>query len=51
MDKGEIATNKPLLGEAGELCAILTASLQTSRANWEAERASAEARTARAVVL
>ena len=38
MDKGEIATDRPLLGEAGELCAILTASLQTSRANWEAEQ-------------
>ena len=38
MDKGGIATDKPLLGEASELCAILTASLQTSRTNWEAER-------------
>jgi len=40
MDKGEIATDKRLLGEASELCAIFTASLQTSRANWERERAA-----------
>ena len=38
MGKGEIATDKPLLGEASELCAILTTSLQTSRANWEAQQ-------------
>lgn len=40
MDKGSIATNKELLNEATELCAIFTASLQTSRANWEAEQAA-----------
>ena len=40
MDEGKIATNKALLGEATELCAILTASLTTARANWEAERAA-----------
>ena len=38
MAKGRIAENATLLGEAGELCAILTASLQTSRANWKAEQ-------------
>ena len=38
MDKGGIAVDTRLLGEAGELCAILTASLQTSRANWKAEQ-------------
>ena len=38
MDKGEIATDKRLLAEACELCAILTASLQTSRANWQAQQ-------------
>ena len=37
MEKGRIATDKKLMGEASELCAILTASLQTSRANWLAE--------------
>lgn len=38
MDKGEIASDKRLLGEASELCAILTASLTTARANWKAEQ-------------
>ena len=40
MEKGRIAANTALLTEAKELCAILTASLQTSRANWEAEQAA-----------
>jgi four helix bundle protein len=40
MEKGRIATDGKLKGEAGELCAILTASLQTSRANWLAELAA-----------
>jgi four helix bundle protein len=40
MDEGGIATNRALLGEATELCAILTASLTTARANWEAEQAA-----------
>jgi four helix bundle protein len=39
MDKGRIATDKRLMAEANELCAILTASLTTSRANWLAELA------------
>jgi four helix bundle protein len=47
MEKGRIATDSRLKGEAGELCAILTASLQTSRANWLAELA-ARKRTKRA---
>jgi four helix bundle protein len=37
MDKGSIASDKRLLQEASELCAILTASLMTARANWHAE--------------
>ncbi len=40
MEKGRIATDARLKGEAAELCAILTASLQTSRANWLAELAA-----------
>ena len=40
MEKGRIATDKRLMGEASELCAILTASLHTSRANWLAELAT-----------
>ena len=40
MEKGRIAANPTLLTEAKELCAILTASLQTSRANWEAEQSA-----------
>jgi four helix bundle protein len=40
MDKGRIARNKELMGEARELCAILTASLKTSRENWLAELAA-----------
>src|SRR5688572_17334137 len=38
MDEGNIATNKLLLRESTELCAILTASLRTARANWAAEQ-------------
>jgi four helix bundle protein len=40
MDKGSIAADKALLEEATELCAILTASLKTARANWEAAQAA-----------
>jgi four helix bundle protein len=40
MEKGAIAADNALLGEATELCAILTASLNTSRANWKAEKAA-----------
>jgi len=40
MEKGRIVADKRLAGEAGELCAILTASLTTARANWEAEQAA-----------
>jgi four helix bundle protein len=40
MEKGRIAADSRLKREAGELCAILTASLQTSRANWLAELAA-----------
>jgi four helix bundle protein len=40
METGRIAADKRLLGEATELCAILTASLTTARANWEAEQAA-----------
>ena len=40
MDEGSIARDKALYGEATELCAILTASLTTARANWEAEQAA-----------
>jgi|SRR5687767_1292555 len=40
MDEGSIAKDKALLGEATELCAILTASLTTARANWDAEQAA-----------
>ena len=40
MDSGAIASDKDLLREAGELCAILTASLTTARANWQAELAA-----------
>jgi hypothetical protein len=40
MEEGSIAKDKALLGEATELCAILTASLTTARANWEAEQAA-----------
>ena len=40
MEKGRIAADETLLGEATELCAILTASLKTARANWRAEQAS-----------
>lgn len=39
MDEGSIAKDRALLGEATELCAILTASLTTARQNWEAEQA------------
>ena len=38
MEKGRITADKKLIGEASELCATLTASLQTARANWEAEQ-------------
>jgi four helix bundle protein len=44
MEKGGIASNKALHEEARELCAILTASLKTSRANWDAELAARERR-------
>ena len=40
MEKGRIAADGELLREASELCAILTASLTTARANWEAEQAA-----------
>jgi four helix bundle protein len=40
MEKGRIAADKRLIGEASELCAIFTASLQTARANWLAELAA-----------
>ena len=40
MDEGQIARNEALRREATELCAILTASLTTARANWAAERAA-----------
>jgi four helix bundle protein len=40
MDEGRIATNKTLLRESTELCAILTASLKTARGNWNAEQAA-----------
>jgi four helix bundle protein len=40
MDKGGIASDKALLDEARQLCAMLTASLTTSRANWQAELAA-----------
>lgn len=40
MEKGSIASNKPLLEEAAELCAILGASLKTARINWAAEQAA-----------
>lgn len=40
MDEGRIATDKSLFGEATELCAVLTASLTTARANWETEKAA-----------
>ena len=43
MDEGNIATDKALIGEATELCAILTSSLTTARANWEAEQAERKA--------
>lgn len=39
MEKGSIASDQALLQEATELCAILTASLTTARANWHAELA------------
>lgn len=39
-EKGGIAADNAMLGEATELCAILTASLTTARANWRAEQAS-----------
>jgi four helix bundle protein len=38
MAEGSIAADREIHAEATELCAILTASLKTSRANWEAER-------------
>lgn len=44
MDEGSIANNKALRGEASQLCAILTASLTTARANWEAEQAAKRGR-------
>jgi len=44
MAKGGIASDEPLLGEAMELCAILTASLTTARANWEAQEAARRGR-------
>ncbi len=40
MQKGSIATDQTLLCEATELCAIFTASLETSRANWAAQEAT-----------
>ena len=40
MEKGSIATNKPLLNEATELCAILGASLKTARKNWAKQQAA-----------
>jgi four helix bundle protein len=39
MKEGSIASDERLLQEASELCAILTASLTTSRTNWNAELA------------
>jgi four helix bundle protein len=48
MAKGSIAENATLLGEAGELCAILTASLKTARANWKAEQRAKRGSTKRA---
>jgi four helix bundle protein len=47
MDKGSIAADKHLYDETTELCAILTASLNTCRANWEAQKTT---RRKRAVV-
>ena len=38
MQKGSIATDKALLGEATEICAMFTASLKTSRRNWQAQQ-------------
>lgn len=38
MEKGSIASDKVLFGEATELCAILTASLTTARGNWKAQQ-------------
>ena len=46
MDEGNIARNKALLGEATELCAILTASLTTARANWKSRTGQATAQKA-----
>ena len=40
MDKGGIAADKAILGEATELCAILTASLTTARRNWNAQQSA-----------
>jgi four helix bundle protein len=52
MDEGHIATNKTLLRESTELCAILTASLKTARANWNAEQAArAQNKSARSTLV
>ena len=52
MEKGRIAADERLMGEACEVCAILTASLQTSRANWLAElSARRRKKCARSVVV
>jgi four helix bundle protein len=47
MEKGTIAADSALLGEARELCAIFTASLQTSRTNWHAQEAARSGRKGR----
>jgi len=39
MEKGSIASNKPLLKEATELRAIFGTSLKTARVNWAAKQA------------
>ena len=45
MDKGAIARASGVLKEGRELCAILTASLRTSRENWAAHIAAGRRRT------
>jgi hypothetical protein len=48
MAKGSIAENATLLGEAGELCAILTASLKNRARKLESRAASERGSTKRA---
>ena len=51
MEKAQIAADKRLVAEARELCAILTSSLKTARANWKSQQASHRCATRRRSVL